>query len=184
MNKVLKISLFLALAIGIVLAFIAITTVKKSSLNTTKQTSKISYENQPIAPTFTGINILTNKKVSLKDYNGKIIILDFWATWCPPCRAEIPHFVDIQNKYKDSVQIIGISLETNRQDRVREFADQYGINYPIIMATREIVNNYGNIKAIPTTFIIDNNGKIVQKYVGFRRKEVFINDIKRLLPDI
>ncbi len=129
------------------------------------------------------VNTFNAGSVSLAQQKGKVVIVDFWATWCPPCRLEIPGFIDIKKRYPDSlVQIIGIALERN-PNRVQDFMEKMGINYPIAMGTREIVSKFGNIQAIPTTFVIDTEGRICQRYVGYTPKDRFIQDIERALKE-
>lgn len=129
------------------------------------------------------VNTINMGEISLATQKGKVVILDFWATWCPPCRMEIPGFIDIRKTYPDSlVEIIGIAMERNPL-RVQNFMEKIGINYPIGMASREIVSKFGNIQAIPTTFVIDPEGRICQRYVGYTPKDKFINDIERLLKE-
>jgi len=124
---------------------------------------------------------LDGKTVSLSDFKGKVVVLDFWATWCPPCRMEIPHFIALQKQYaSQGMSVVGISLDES-PDAVVAFAKKEGINYPIVMGDEKVVADYGNIEAIPTTFIIDQNGKIVNKYVGYTEPDVIENDVKKLL---
>lgn len=132
------------------------------------------------APNFTLIDT-KGKKISLSSYKGKVVILDFWATWCPPCRRGIPDLIDIQKKFKNKVAVIGVSLDTDTKSNVVPFMKNFGINYPIVYANQKVVEDYGNIQAIPTTFVIDKKGNIVDQYVGLTPKENFIEDIQRLL---
>ena len=133
------------------------------------------------APDFT-LPDLNGKMVSLKDFRGKVIILDFWATWCPPCRQEIPLFVDLYSQYKEKgFEIIGIALDQEGEKVVKPFSQNYNIKYPILIGGEEVSEVYGGIRGIPTTFVIDRKGNIVKKYVGFTEKEVFEEDIKALL---
>ncbi|MFQ6083532.1 MAG: peroxiredoxin family protein [Candidatus Aminicenantia bacterium] len=134
------------------------------------------------APDFT-LPDITGKKISLSDYQGKIIILDFWATWCPPCRIEIPAFIELYNKYKQQgLVIIGISLDREGTKVLIPFIKKYGINYPILLGNKEVVKAYGGIRGIPTTFIIDQRGKIRNKHIGVppNFKEVFKNEFLSL----
>jgi thiol-disulfide isomerase/thioredoxin len=133
-----------------------------------------------LAPDFT-LNLTNNKEIKLSDHKGKIVIIDFWATWCGPCRRGIPDLVDIQKKYEKDLVIIGISLDTETKPDVIPFMKQYKINYPIAYGTMEVVTAYGNIQAIPTSFIIDQSGKIVDKQIGLVDKSVYINKINQLL---
>ncbi len=122
------------------------------------------------------------KTVNLSDFKGKIVIVDFWATWCPPCRKGIPDLIDIQKQYKDKVAVIGISLDSDQTvGNIGPFIKSYGINYPIVYGNQEVVTKYGNINSIPTTFIIDQKGNIVTSYIGLTPKSRFINDITSLL---
>lgn len=110
---------------------------------------------------------------TLSDYKGKKIILDFWATWCPPCVAEIPHFIALQNDYPD-VQVIGISVDQGSATQVvKDFMVDKNINYPVAMGNETIIAKFGKIKSIPTTFLIDENFIIKQKAVGYKNKEFF-----------
>ncbi len=133
------------------------------------------------APPF-DLQDLNGKSVKLSDFKGKVVILDFWATWCPPCRAEIPHFVELQKQYRDKgLVIVGVSLDQGGPDVVSSFVKQQGINYPIVMGTEDVSSRYGDIQAIPTTFVIDQNGNIVDKHEGFTDKDVFEKEITPLL---
>jgi len=133
------------------------------------------------APDFTLLT-LDGKEVKLTDYSGKIVIIDFWATWCGPCRKGIPDLVSIQKEYKDELVVIGISLDQpSTQSSLQPFIDHFGINYPIVLGTQEVSAAYGNIQAIPTSFIIDGERNIVQKHIGLVSKETLIEEINSLL---
>ncbi len=140
----------------------------------------ITQGNENKAPNFTLVDT-KGKKISLANYRGKVVIIDFWATWCPPCRRGIPDLIDIQKKYKDDVSIIGISLDTDSKSEVPGFIKKFGINYPVVFGTGEVVHEYGDIQAIPTSFLIDQKGNIVDKHIGLTPKSVIVNEIKKLL---
>jgi thiol-disulfide isomerase/thioredoxin len=133
------------------------------------------------APEFT-LYTLDGEEVKLSDYLGKVVILDFWATWCAPCRKAIPDLISIQNKYKDDLVVIGISLDQPAtQDQLVPFIENYGINYPIVLGNIEVSAAYGNIQAIPTSFIIDQEGNIINKHIGLVPKSTLIEEINLLL---
>jgi peroxiredoxin len=131
------------------------------------------------APGFT-LTDLNGLPVSLADFRGKVVVLDFWATWCPPCKREIPDFIELQTRYSSQgLQIIGIGLD--EPEKLKAFATSNGMNYSVLLGTDDIALKYGGISGIPTTFIIDKSVKIVNRFEGFRSKDVFESEIKRLL---
>ena len=132
------------------------------------------------APAFK-LSTLDGKPLSLGDYKSKVILLNFWATWCGPCRSEIPDLVDLQNKYKDQLQVIGLVVDDDDEDAIKKFADKYGINYPIAIATDEIRTEYGGIPALPTSFVLDQEGRVVQKHEGLRDPVLYEVEIRSLL---
>jgi cytochrome c biogenesis protein CcmG/thiol:disulfide interchange protein DsbE len=134
-----------------------------------------------MAPDFT-LTAIDGKDVQLSDYLGKVVIIDFWATWCPPCKAEIPGFVELYEQYADAgLEIIGISLDQGDLSVVSNFVKSYNVNYPIVYYKDEVIMNYGGIRSIPTTFVVDREGKIVERLVGYKPKEFFEKLIKSIL---
>jgi thiol-disulfide isomerase/thioredoxin len=117
------------------------------------------------APVFR-VRDLDGREISPASLKGKVVIVNFWATWCGPCRAEIPDLVALQEKYKDTLQVIGISEDEAGADVVRRFAAEHHVNYPVAMTTPEIEKLYPGISALPTSFILDRESRIVQKHVG------------------
>jgi peroxiredoxin len=125
---------------------------------------------------------LNGKPVKFSDFHGKVLILDFWATWCVACRLEIPHFVDLQRKYGDKgLTVIGISLDEQSPEVVKKFVRQFGVTYPIVIGNQKVADAYGGIDAIPTTFVIDRQGRIVNQHMGYDDKAAFEKDIQSLL---
>jgi cytochrome c biogenesis protein CcmG/thiol:disulfide interchange protein DsbE len=125
-----------------------------------------------MAPDFALSASGTGKKLHLSDFKGKVRIVNFWATWCPPCRAEIPEFVKFYNEMKGrGVEIIGISLDRDGDQVVAPFVKEHHITYPVVLGDESTADAYGGIRGIPTTFIIDRKGRIVKKYVGMPAAE-------------
>ncbi len=131
------------------------------------------------APDFS-LSDINGNKVSLSSFTGKVVILDFFATWCPPCKMEVPDFIELEKTYGNKgFAMIGVALV--KSGEAKEFAGKMGINYPILVDDGKASEIYGPIRSIPTTFIIDKSGKIVKMYIGYREKAVFEADIKELL---
>jgi peroxiredoxin len=136
------------------------------------------------APNFK-LTDLNGRQISLADYKGKVLFLNFWATWCPPCRAEIPDFVEAYAEQKaNGLEILGISLDTKGKEIVVSFVDKYKINYPVVLesrqATEKIINDYQPGQYIPATIIIDKSGRIRHKEVGVLDKETLLKHFQRL----
>ena len=132
------------------------------------------------APDFK-LETLEGKPLSLADHKNKVMLLNFWATWCGPCRAEVPDLVELQNKYKDQLQIIGLVVDDEDQGAIKKFVDEFGINYPVAMATEALRLEYGGIPALPTSFLLDAQGRVVQKHEGFHDPVLYEVEIRSLL---
>jgi len=123
---------------------------------------------------------MDGKNVNLSDFKGDVVILNFFATWCPPCKQEVPDFVELQNKYSaEGFSVIGISLVS--AEDTKAFAKKMSVNYPMLIDDTVISAVYGPVRSIPTTYILDRDHKIVKVYIGSKSKAVFENDIKALL---
>jgi thiol-disulfide isomerase/thioredoxin len=121
------------------------------------------------------------KVVKSSDFLGKVVILDFWATWCAPCKAEIPGFIALQKQYGDEgLVVVGVSLDDQGAATVKRFMAEFGMNYPVVLGDVTLMQAYRGT-AIPTTVIIDRKGNIVARHVGFTPKETFENEIRPLL---
>ena len=148
---------------------------------TQKKTTKVQPPgNRPLAPVFSATDI-NGRKVDLADFKGKVILLDFWATWCGPCRIEIPGFVKLQERYRDQgLVVLGVSLDDSVEP-VREFYREFNMNYPVVIGESRITELYGGIIGLPTTFIIGRDGRIYSKHMGATDVSVFEEEIKELL---
>jgi thiol-disulfide isomerase/thioredoxin len=124
---------------------------------------------------------LLGKPVSKEDWPGKVVLVNFWATWCPPCREEIPELLELQKKYQGRLEIVGISEDDDPPGKVLKFAQQKGMTYPVVMATPELIDAYGGVPALPTTFVIDPHGRVVQKHSGLYPIESYNREIRALL---
>jgi peroxiredoxin len=153
--------------------------------------TKEDRSNETIAPDFK-LATISGEEFHLSDFRGKVVMLNFWGTWCPPCRKEIPDLVNLQTKYKkDGLEIVGITLNSGSPAEIQKFADKKHMNYTILTdfgnnETHAVTNLFGQaigqpISAVPTTFIIDREGYIVKGYIGARSEEVFYNDLKKYL---
>jgi len=127
---------------------------------------------------------LNGKTGKLSDYRGKVLILDFWATWCGPCRTLIPHFKSLHDQYKDSgFEVIGIAMDQGGVKVVKPFVEKHEINYPNYIGNNKVAVQYGGLRGIPTTFVVTRDGRIYKKYVGVppNARNTFETDIKALL---
>jgi len=137
-------------------------------------------KNPDVAPGFE-LNDLNGKPLSLAEAKGKVVLLNFWATWCGPCRAEIPDLVELQKQYADKLEIIALATEEDDADLVRRFVLKSGINYRVGMAPDEVVQKYGGINALPTSFVIDTQGRVVQKHIGLNDPSLYERELRAML---
>jgi cytochrome c biogenesis protein CcmG/thiol:disulfide interchange protein DsbE len=136
----------------------------------------------PLAPSF-AVTDLEGRRLALADFKGKVVLVDFWATWCEPCRVEIPAFVSLQSRYgPQGLQIVGISLDDDSTP-VREFYARYHMNYPVALGSAALAEQFGGILGLPVAFLIDRGGRIRVKHVGQTEAAVFEKDIQGLLQE-
>jgi peroxiredoxin len=132
------------------------------------------------APAFT-LTDLSGRTVSLSDYRGKVVVLDFWATWCEPCKQEIPHFIEMQDKYaSQGLQVLGVSMDDD-EPPVRQFQQQFKMNYPVALGNPKLADQYGGILGLPITFVIDRNGQVTARHVGATEPSVIEAEVQKLL---
>ena len=125
---------------------------------------------------------LDGNNVSLASYKGKVVLLNFWATWCGPCKAEIPGFIELQDKYRDKLVIVGFSVD-DTAEKARAYATQYKMNYPILLGEgrEDVQDAYGPIWGIPASFIISKDGRVCRKHMGIAPKAVFEKEVVALM---
>jgi thiol-disulfide isomerase/thioredoxin len=127
------------------------------------------------------VNDLEGNLISTATLHGKIVLLAFWATWCPPCREEIPELNELAKRYPNQLVVIGVSQDDGPASDVRAFAQKIGMHYPIVMGSREMSDEYGGVPALPTTFVVNADGGVVQKHMGLYPIEVYDAEIRALL---
>lgn len=165
-----------------VLRAVALTTVIAAAITTAASCGARAPEAPAaaLAPDFT-VADLSGAPLQLSSHRGKVVLLDFWATWCLPCREEIPHFVALQNKYRDAgLVIIGISVDDVAAP-VHEFYRTYKMNYPVAIGDAALAERYGGILGLPVAFLIDRQGRIQKKHEGLTDAAVFERDVVELL---
>lgn len=145
-----------------------------------RSVSTNSFSTQRIAPDFT-LPQLSGEPLTLSNYRGKVVLLDFWATWCAPCRVETPSLVALQTRYRDQgLQIIAVSMD-DTSDPVPGFYQQFKMNYPVVMGNAKIGEEYGGVLGLPIAFLIDREGRIQKKHIGATEESIFEKEITTLL---
>ena len=152
-----------------------------------KQEEAAAPQDLASVPMFQGKNLLDDKVISLEDFKEHVLIINFWATWCGPCRKEIPGFIELQDKYKDKkFSIIGMSMDRTGESAVKNFINANNMNYPIIIMGKELQQEFEKamgqrIAGIPTSLIVNRDGKIAKIHVALKPKRVFEKDLQELL---
>jgi peroxiredoxin len=137
----------------------------------------------PVAAPDFSLTDLSGDNIHLSSYRGKVVLLDFCATWCEPCKTEIPHFIDMQNRYAaQGLQVIGISMD-DEQKAVRDFQQQFKMNYPVAIGNANLAESYGGILGLPITFVIDRQGRIYKRHIGQTEPSLFEDEIRKLLAE-
>ena len=137
-------------------------------------------KNPEMAPALQATDLL-GKPVNMDHWVGKVVLVNFWATWCPPCREEIPELLELKKEFKDRLEIVGISEDDDPPASVLKFAERREVTYPIVMATQEMIDAYGGVPALPTSFLIDTQGRVVQKHSGLYPIRAYELEIRSLL---
>jgi cytochrome c biogenesis protein CcmG/thiol:disulfide interchange protein DsbE len=133
------------------------------------------------APDFT-LTALDGSRVKLSEFQGKAILLNFWATWCSPCRVEMPWFADLQKQYgKDGLVVLGVAMDDSEPANIAKFANELGVNYPVLLGTNQVSDDYGDVQYLPTTFYIGRDGTIVDKMTGLLDRKDIEQAVKKSL---
>jgi peroxiredoxin len=151
---------------------------KARHISSTQSSSKL--QGKP-APDFQ-LASLDGKNLKLSDYHGKAVLLNFWATWCEPCKIEMPWFVDLQKKYgPQGLQVLGIAMDDASPKDIAEFAQKMRVNYPIVVGKEEVGAKYGGVQFLPSTFYIDRDGKIIDHVFGLVSRSEIETSIQKAL---
>jgi cytochrome c biogenesis protein CcmG, thiol:disulfide interchange protein DsbE len=189
--KTIRVALWVAGGLGVCLALIGGAYAMRVPRRAAHPEPAAAAQQQPViyfvknpepTPAFQ-VKDLTGKTISPADWKGKAVLLNFWATWCPPCREEIPSLIALQRKYGSRLVVVGISEDDDSPEEVLKFVQRVGINYPVAMSTPQIVAAWGGVEALPTTFLINAQGRVVGKQRGLHSVEEYDRDIKALLGD-
>jgi thiol-disulfide isomerase/thioredoxin len=133
------------------------------------------------APDFT-LKTLDGKDVTLSSLKGKAVMVNFWATWCEPCKIEMPWLVELQDKYrKDGFEIIGVAMDDSGQKEISEFARKMKVNYTVVIGSEKVADLYGGLDGLPTNFFLDRNGKVIDSFKGLRSESDIVDNIKKAL---
>ncbi len=134
-----------------------------------------------IAPDFE-LAALDGNHVKLSSLRGKAVLLNFWATYCGPCKVEMPWFVELQKEYgPQGFQIVGVAMDDASTDDIASFAKEMGVNYPILLGKEAVGLSYGGVNVLPTTFFLDRQGKVIAREFGLQSRSVFVDHIKQAL---
>ncbi|HYY69845.1 MAG TPA: TlpA disulfide reductase family protein [Terriglobales bacterium] len=138
-------------------------------------------KNGSVAPDFE-LKSLEGKPVRLSDFRGKAVLLNFWATWCAPCKVEMPWFVDLQKQYgTQGLQVIGVAMDDSGEEAIAKFAGEMGVNYPVLIGKEAVGDAYGGVEFLPTTFFIDRQGRVVDRVFGLVGHSDIEDNIKKAL---
>ena len=136
-----------------------------------------------LAPDFT-LQSLDGKAVRLSDFRGKAVLLNFWATWCQPCKIEMPWFVDMQKQYgPQGLQVLGVAMDDASPDDIGKFAKTMGVNYPVLIGQESVGDAYGGVQFLPATFYIARDGKVIDKVFGLKGRGEIEEIIKKALAE-
>jgi cytochrome c biogenesis protein CcmG, thiol:disulfide interchange protein DsbE len=179
-GKSLRIALEVCAVAGLSLALITLESHAQLQQQQQQQQLVIRFVRDPDPAPDLKVKDLNGRELSLEAYKGKVVLLNFWATWCGPCRAEIPSLIRIQEAYRDRLQIIGMDVDDD-EEQLHAFVKDQRINYPVAMTSAPVRLAYGGIAALPTLFVINQYSKVVQKHVGLFNPALYEIEARALL---
>jgi cytochrome c biogenesis protein CcmG/thiol:disulfide interchange protein DsbE len=166
--------------LAIIIVIIAVAAVLFVANHKRHATPPLSATNHPVAPAFT-LTDLNGQKLDSSTLKGKVVLIDFWATWCAPCRKEIPRFVELQKQYGDQgLQIVGISMDDSAGP-VRDFNQEFKLNYPVVMGDETTADAYGGVLGLPVNILVGRDGHIYAKHAGLTDLQALETEIKAQL---
>ncbi|MCS7024766.1 MAG: TlpA family protein disulfide reductase [Bryobacteraceae bacterium] len=161
-------------------AVLSLNLISCGSPKAVKAAVKAEKDRKP-APDFT-LKDIHGRDVKLSDYKGKVVLLNFWATWCGPCKIEIPWFIDFEQRYKDrGFAVLGVSMDEDGWDSVKPYLEARKVNYRVVIGNDQVADQYGGVSSLPTTFLLDQSGRIASVHVGLVSKSVYQDEIEHLL---
>jgi len=166
------------IVVAVVISLMLVFGIQKTRHN--RHTSVNKLQGQP-APDFS-LSGLDGKTLKLSDFRGKAVLLNFWATWCEPCKVETPWIVDLQKKYgSQGFQVVGVAMDDTDQKTILELAQKMGVTYPVLQGTESVADLYGGVDGLPMNFFLDRSGKIVDRELGLVSESVFEDNIRKAL---
>jgi thiol-disulfide isomerase/thioredoxin len=157
------------------------TTSASASTSSSDKDVAVRFVKDPLPAPIMSLTLLDGRRVSSADWRGKVVLVNFWATWCGPCQEEIPDLVRLQEKYPDQLVILGLSQDSDPPAKVKAFAQGMKINYPVAMSTPEIERQFGGVFGLPTSFVLDTEQRVVQRHIGLRNPLLYETEIRALL---
>jgi thiol-disulfide isomerase/thioredoxin len=169
--------LFFIAAIVVAMLFAGIRAARNNRANGSSKGQLIGN----LAPDFE-LPALDGKNLKLSDLRGKAVLLNFWATYCGPCKIEMPWFVELQKEYgPQGFQIVGVAMDDASTEDIAKFAKEMGVNYPILLGKESVGQSYGGVSVLPTTFFLDRDGKLIAREFGLQSRSVFVDHIKKAM---
>jgi peroxiredoxin len=169
--------LFFVAAIVVAMLYVGVRTARDNRINALSKKQLMGN----LAPDF-DLPSIDGKSLKLSDLRGKAVLLNFWATYCSPCKIEMPWFADLQREYGDQgFQIIGVAMDDASPSDIAKFAKELGVNYPILIGKDSVGDSYGGVSVLPTTFFVDRDGRLIAREFGLQSRSVFVDHIKKAL---